>query len=269
MDKTLSAWKVLLPFQLKFVDLVAGMNKEFESSFWYTGDSKFFCQNESRCTGDHAIARTRQHCCPVLIGLLRWLALCALFLLSVCLSLVRSGLGHTSDGFMILVYPSITWAHLSTYWTSRTGTLAVHQISDSTRETGRWGRLLSAWRCGRSWCRDRRSVRWWKSAQWWQRPGYGEGQTEAEKGVWVTQEVADISISNYYTRCVRGLPSLLVCLADALRFTLWAAIAESKGMKRLRNVSLRRVIMLRLIVTSSDEYVNIMADAAPRVTVTP
>ena len=50
---------------------------------------------------------------------------------------------------------------------------------------------------------------------------------------------------------------------------LCIARAESNGMYRCRNVSLSFVIRLRHIVTNREEYVNIIALAAPRVTVTP
>lgn len=50
---------------------------------------------------------------------------------------------------------------------------------------------------------------------------------------------------------------------------LCMSTALSKGKKVLRKVSLSWVMVLRHMVTSSEEYVNIMAEAAPRVTVTP
>ena len=51
--------------------------------------------------------------------------------------------------------------------------------------------------------------------------------------------------------------------------SLCIAWAESNGMNRCKNVSLRKVMVFLLIVTSRLEYVNIITLAAPRVTVTP
>ena len=50
---------------------------------------------------------------------------------------------------------------------------------------------------------------------------------------------------------------------------LCIAWAESNGMNRCKNVSLRKVMVFLLIVTSRLEYVNIITLAAPRVIVTP